>query len=71
MVDGESLALPRISKVLQVPYVFGAISGGASSPCAANSYVWLARNEKMDSYSSPCITHYSSFHILLHAFIAS
>ena len=33
-------------------------------------YLWLARNEGMDSFSGPCITYYSSFHFLVHSFIS-
>ena len=32
--------------------------------------LWLARNERRDPYSSPYITHYSSFHFLSHSFIS-
>ena len=41
--------------------VFGAFKTG----------LWLARNEGMDPYSGPYITHYSSFHFLFHSFIPS
>ena len=33
------------------------------------TFFWLARNGGMDHYSSPYITHYSSFHVLFHSFI--
>ena len=33
--------------------------------------LWLARNEGMDPYSSPYITHYSRFHFLFHSFLSS
>ena len=31
--------------------------------------LWLGRNEGMDAYSSPYVTHYSSFNFLFHSFI--
>ena len=34
----------------------------------AGSYLWLARNEEVDPYSSPQITLYSSFHFHFHSF---
>ena len=30
--------------------------------------LWLARNEGIDHYSRPYVTHYSSFHFLFHSF---
>ena len=36
---------------------------------AGYSGFWLARSEGMDPYSSPYITHCSSFHFLSHSFI--
>ena len=33
------------------------------------TYLWLARNEGMDPYSSPYITHHCSFHFLFHSCI--
>ena len=33
-----------------------------------SSGLWLARNEGMDPYSSPYITHSSSSHALFHSF---
>ena len=35
------------------------------------SYLWLARSEGMDPYSSPYVTHCSNFHVLFHSFIPS
>ena len=31
--------------------------------------LWLARSEEMDPYSSPCITHSGSFHVLFRSFL--
>ena len=46
---------------------------GRSCPTACEwcleTYLWLARNGGMNPYSSPYITHYSSFHFLFHSFI--
>ena len=41
------------------------------SSLRTETYLWLAWNEGMDpygTYSSPCITHYSSFHFFIPSF---
>ena len=57
--------LPEARKASFFTYCFGVLDG------ACSSYLWLGRNEGMDLYRSPYITHYSSFRLLFHSFIPS
>ena len=45
----------------------GEINPKTLNPNIVKSYLWLARNEGMEPYSSPYITHCSSFHVLFHS----
>ena len=37
-----------------------------ATPCTSG--LWLARNQGMEAYGSPYITHYNSFHFLFHSY---
>ena len=55
------------------PLIKGYNHTGNGAPKIMLGYIglWLARNEGMDAYGSPYITHYSSYHVPFHSFISS
>ena len=77
-LEVHSWVLPISSPKLDVDYIaiwpphFDSTMGLQLAEILAGfTYLWLARNEGMDAYSSHCITpqYHSSFHSLFHSLI--